>query len=146
MDGVICDFVGAAIKTLGGNLPPEGTPEFKKAIDDCQMIPDFYRNLEPIPGAIDAYHALWTKYQVEILSAPSWDNDNSWGDKKWWCQNYLGDKVYKRLSLTHNKGFYEGRALIDDRTKYGVLDFKGEHIHFGTDRFPNWEAVLKYLL
>ena len=39
-----------------------------------------------------------------------------------------------------------GRALIDDRTKNGVKNFKGEHIHFGTENFINWNAVLKYLL
>jgi 5'-nucleotidase len=39
--------------------------------------------------------------------------------------------------------------LIDDRPKNGALEF-GEHdeqewIHFGSDEFPDWGAVLSYL-
>ena len=35
--------------------------------------------------------------------------------------------------------------MIDDRLKNGAAEFKGEHIHFGSDRFPNWESVVEYL-
>jgi 5'(3')-deoxyribonucleotidase len=146
MDGVMCDFLGRAIEVLGQELPPEDTPERKKMIDDCQLIKGFYYSLKPIDGAIEAYHALRSKYHVEILTAPSWDNPHSWGEKQQWCVKYLGDSVYKKLTQTHDKGQFTGRALIDDRIKYGVDRFNGEHIHFGTERFPNWDTVLKYLL
>jgi hypothetical protein len=39
-----------------------------------------------------------------------------------------------------------GDYLIDDRTKNGAGEFKGELIHFGTDKFPDWDSVLEYLL
>jgi hypothetical protein len=39
-----------------------------------------------------------------------------------------------------------GDFLIDDRIANGVADFTGEHIHFGTERFPTWKEVLDYLL
>ena len=29
---------------------------------------------------------------------------------------------------------------------YGAGDFHGKHIHFGTEEFPDWDSVLKYLL
>jgi len=35
--------------------------------------------------------------------------------------------------------------LVDDRLKNGVDRFKGEHIHFATPDFPDWETVVKYL-
>ena len=35
--------------------------------------------------------------------------------------------------------------MIDDRGKNGTSDFAGEWIHFGSERFPDWESVLKYL-
>lgn len=42
-----------------------------------------------------------------------------------------------------NRGDY----LIDDRpNKCGADEFEGEVIAFGSEQFPNWEAVLKYLL
>jgi hypothetical protein len=34
---------------------------------------------------------------------------------------------------------------VDDRTKNGAAEFEGEHIHFGTDKFPDWEVTKKYL-
>ncbi len=39
-----------------------------------------------------------------------------------------------------------GEYLIDDREKNGAKDFKGELIRFGSERFPDWNAVTEYLL
>ena len=39
-----------------------------------------------------------------------------------------------------------GDYLIDDRTANGAAQFKGEHLHFGTSKFPDWASVVKYLL
>jgi 5'(3')-deoxyribonucleotidase len=61
-------------------------------------------------------------------------------------ENHLGELAFKRLILSHNKGLFTGRALIDDRLRNGVDHFKGEHIHFGTEKFPDWDSVLDYLL
>jgi hypothetical protein len=38
-----------------------------------------------------------------------------------------------------------GDYLIDDRKANGAGEFRGTHIHFGTEEFPDWAAVLKYL-
>lgn len=148
MDGVIFDYEGGAVELLGDNIAPVGSKEREEQINNCQHIPHFYRYLKPLPGAIDGYRRLCEcgLYNVFILSAPSWDNPHSSADKRISAYEYLGDLVYKKIILTHDKGLYTGRALIDDRIKYGVDRFKGEHIHFGTSKFPNWEAVLKYLI
>ena len=45
-----------------------------------------------------------------------------------------------------NKHLNKGDYLIDDRTANGADRFEGEHIQFGTDKFPNWAVVLDYLL
>ena len=57
-----------------------------------------------------------------------------------------GTPAYKRLILSHHKQLNVGDYLIDDRTANGADKFTGEHIHFGQDKFPDWNAVLKYLL
>ena len=37
--------------------------------------------------------------------------------------------------------------MIDDRTKNGAGEFKGNHIHIFTDpKFMSWKAVVDYLL
>ena len=39
----------------------------------------------------------------------------------------------------------QGDYLVDDRTKNGADRFTGEHLHFGTEKFPDWRAVTEYL-
>jgi len=40
-----------------------------------------------------------------------------------------------------------GDFLIDDRTKYCAVEFKGKHIHFGeNENYPDWSSVLLFLL
>ena len=56
------------------------------------------------------------------------------------------EKIHKRLILSHHKNLNMGDYLIDDRTANGVDEFKGEHIHFGTAAFPNWDSVVSYLV
>ena len=58
---------------------------------------------------------------------------------------YLGPSANKRLILSHHKNLNAGDFLIDDRIKNGVNEFKGEHLHFGTPKFPDWNAVVAYL-
>ena len=58
---------------------------------------------------------------------------------------YLGDAAKKRVIVSHNKNLMIGDYLIDDRTANGAGEFKGELIQFGTEKYPNWKEVLKYL-
>lgn len=52
----------------------------------------------------------------------------------------------KRLILTHCMDLNIGDFLVDDLTKNGAGEFMGEFIQFGTEKFPDWDAVKKYLL
>lgn len=145
MDGVIADFYkGMCMKNP--LVPTMSEAERNAFADVCQATPGFYQYLPPIEGAIGAFWALSQHYDVHILSAPSWDNAHSWSEKNEWCRYHFKDQVHKKLSLTHDKGTYSGRALIDDRTKYNADLFEGEHIMYGSERFPDWIAILKYLL
>ena len=58
---------------------------------------------------------------------------------------YLDDVFHKRLIISHHKDLCQGDYLIDDRGKNGTSEFAGEWIHFGSEQFPDWESVLKYL-
>lgn len=145
MDGVLADFDAQLRRYQAAEAnPPHLTDD--DLVDYYCHQEGFYRTIPPIEGAIEAYKELGKRFNVYILSTPSWNNPSSYTDKRFWVEEFLGDAAYKRLILSHNKGLFTGRALIDDRTKNGVLQFKGEHIHFGTDRFPHWDAVLAHLL
>jgi 5'(3')-deoxyribonucleotidase len=65
--------------------------------------------------------------------------------KQRWVMKYLGDPAKKRIIVSHHKNLMIGEYLIDDRTANGAAEFKGELIQFGTEKYPNWAAVLNYL-
>ena len=54
--------------------------------------------------------------------------------------------VNRKLILTHRKDLIRGDILIDDRPNNGADKFQGEWIRFGSEKFPNWNEILKYLL
>ncbi|PID83509.1 hypothetical protein CSB11_00875 [Candidatus Campbellbacteria bacterium] len=139
MDEVIVDFQSGI-----NSLSKEEQMEWKGKYD---KYPGIFSKMVPIVGAIDAVYKLMEKYDVYILSSPSWENASSFSDKNLWVRKYFSDKLKKRLILSHHKNLNRGDYLIDDRTKNGADKFKGEHIHFGNDpKFQNWDDVLKYLL
>lgn len=59
---------------------------------------------------------------------------------------WLDDVFHKRIVITHHKELVQGDYLIDDRGKHGTSEFAGEWIGFGSDKFPDWNSVLDYLL
>jgi 5'-nucleotidase len=133
MDGVLCDFEGAV------NAHPN-RDKYKNKID---CIPGIFKDLEPLPGAIEAFEYLWDVFDVYILSTPPWNNPDGWIHKREWVEKYI-PKAKKRLILSHHKNLNRGDYLIDDSHYRGQADFGGEWIHFGTPDYPNWESVLLY--
>ena len=109
-------------------------------------VPDIFGLMQPMENAIESYIKLTKHYNVFILSTSPWENETALIDKLRWVKKYLGEVAYKRLILSHHKNLNKGHYLIDDRLKNGAADFEGEHIHFGQDKFPDWDRVVKYLL
>lgn len=145
MDGVVADFEPMATEAAS-----EMGLTFQEFADQKQYrhIEGFYRNLPLILGAKEAILELDAcgKYILNFLSAPSWGNESCFTDKRVWIRENFGTDFDKRMDLSFHKGHYLGHYLIDDRTKYGAGDFIGEHIQFGNQQYPDWDAVLKRLL
>ena len=137
MDNVLVDFASAFPK-----LSSEILTEYDSRLDD---VPDIFSLMEPMPGAVEAFKELSEKFDTYILSTSPWANPSAWSDKLIWVKNYLGPSANKRLILSHHKNLNAGDFLIDDRIKNGVNEFKGEHLHFGTPKFPDWNSVVAYL-
>lgn len=149
MDGCLADF-DKGIKQLCPELETsDNFPDYEsrsKMVDNvCEANEDIFHNLEAIDGAIDAVNELFDLFEVYFLSTPMWNVPASFTGKRIWIENHFGDKATKRLILTHRKDLNIGHYLVDDRVKNGVAEFTGEHIHFGTEKFPTWEVTLKYL-
>ncbi len=136
MDNVLVDFESAIA------LIPKETLE--KYDNHPDLVPGIFSLMKPLKGAVEAYRQLAEYYDVYILSTAPWDNPSSWTDKLLWVKQYLPDLAYKRLILTHHKDLNRGDFLIDDRKKNGASKFQGKLIQFGSEEFPDWEAVLKY--
>lgn len=138
MDDVLCDFTGEANSDLALN------PDIKYP----QSQYGFFTKLFPLSGAIDAVHALLksTKYDPYILTAPSVKNPLCYTEKRIWVEQHLGFEMVNRLIISPNKSLLKGHYLIDDHaTGRCQSEFEGELIQFGTRRFPDWNAVRRYL-
>lgn len=135
MDGVLCNFNKAKEDwVLAGNKP-----------NMLYETDGFFTKLEPIEDAIESIELLEDYYDVYILSTAPWSSPFAWKDKRIWIENNLSKKFKKKLILSHNKGLFIGKALIDDRIANGVLDFTGEFINFGKYPFENWKKIVNYL-
>ena len=153
MDNVLVDFQSGLDKVpqeIKAQYEDDGTG--KQHYDD---IPGIFSLMEPMPGAVEAVKALAAhrRYNLYILSTAPWGNPGAWADKLEWVKKHLDSDnndgiFYKKLILTHHKNMciQQNAWLIDDRKTHGADLFGDRHIHFGSEKFPDWEAVLKYFL
>lgn len=139
MDNVLVDFKSGIDK-----LSEDLKVEYSGRLDE---VPNIFSLMLPMPKAIESYRIIAANFDTYILSTSPWKNPTAPGDKLAWVHKYLEQEAYKRLILSHHKNLNLGDYLIDDRDKHNGADrFKGEFIHFGSAKFPDWDAVLKYLI
>ena len=154
MDNVLVDFqsgidkLDEAKKQEYGEYFDNDGVKHEAHYDDA---PGIFALMDPMPGAIEAVRELRERYDLYILSTSPWNNPTACNDKLAWVKKHFGgekgDVFYKRLILTHHKDLCHGDYLIDDRPhKCGADKFTGEVIHFGSARFPDWDAVVEYLM
>ncbi len=131
MDNTLCNYAHAHQKSL------EKEPE----IIYPQSQYGFFANLEPIKGAVEAFHILGQKFEVYILTAPSYLNPMCYTEKRVWVEKYLGAAATPYLIICKRKGLLKGDFLIDD---IAYNEFEGTQILFGQTPFENWGKVLTY--
>lgn len=131
MDNTLVDYSGAA-KEL--NIDP----------NEAKHIPGFFRNLKPIKDAIDSYNILDKDFDVYILTTCPWSNPMAMVEKLEWINRWLPN-ARKKLIISHHKNLNIGDYIIDDTTLNGVDKFCGEHIQIGTEKYPDWKSVIRYI-
>jgi len=138
IDDVLADFTSAFDQHIRD----------RPGIQYPQSQQGFFSSLPEVSGGIAAVKALIDseKYDPYILSAPSLKNPLSYTEKRLWIEDKFGYDFVDRLILCAHKGLLKGDILIDDNHRgRGQEHFDGELIHFGSDRFPDWESVMKHL-
>ena len=137
MDNVLVDFPSGIAQ-----LPEQTVSKCDGRLDE---VPGVFGLMTPMAGAVESFQTLADLFDTDILSTAPWENPSAWSDKLLWVKRYLGPQAHKRLIPSHNKNLNTGDYLIDDRTKNGADRFAGRHLHFGSDAFPDWDAVVAYL-
>lgn len=131
MDGVLADFDKACTQA-------------KKKPSELKLILGVYRNLEVIPGAINAIEKIVEMgYEVWALTKPPSKNPSAASEKIEWMYEHF--PVFKdRIIITPDKGAVgESRDfIIDDHPEWAnVENFRGIIIKFEN----NWEYIVDYL-
>ena len=124
-DGVIADFVRAALRLHGSALTPADltsyhlepqmgiTPtEFWRGINGAG--PEFWANLEPYPWFSQLYNGLKAIDRVMIVSRPGW-SWQSYAGKKMWFDRMFGER-FRDICLIKDKDLLARptRVLVDD--------------------------------
>jgi 5'-nucleotidase len=150
MDGVLVDLSREFDDWFERNPHLKG--RYKNNPDHIHGI---FRNPPPIEGAVEAVKKLYEsgKYELFIATAAPWGNPEAATDKRYWIEKYFGNIFHKKMFVTHRKDLLMGDYLIDDRTRNGAGEFRGELIQFGWNyeearwnEYPNWDTVLDKLL
>lgn len=136
MDGVMCDFLEAYL------MWKKNHPQ----IEYPQSQFGFFSNLKPIENSIESFKELEKYFDVYILTRPSIYNLMCYTEKADWINRHLGFDVLENLIIACDKSLLKGDYLIDDTVQAGQLDFEGEFIQFASDKFKDWNAILKYLI
>ena len=146
MDGVLADFNAAILKIDPTVVFSEDAPDMDRVDEIVIANPNFFLDLPLISGGVESVMRLSKYFEIYFLSAPHWLSPQSLTDKRIWLETHFGEFSRKRLILSHQKDLCIGHFLVDDRTANGAGKFTGMHLLFGSEKFPNWEVIEKYLI
>lgn len=132
MDGVIVDFDAYRLDN-------------EMTVDEVKYTPGAYRNMKPIPGAVEAVKRLIELgFDVWIATKPPTGGTHAYSEKAEWIIEHLPE-LKRNIIITHDKGLLgdDQDFLCDDRPhKANCEQFKGTLIRF-VDGY-HWSQALKY--
>jgi len=124
VDGVVADFTGTLLRTLGSSLTPADITEYdifrllgdqrEQAYAICQDE-EFWRRLDVIPGAAEGVEKLRSEgYSVYWVTSP-WYTCKGWYLARGaWLKEHFGTPYRHMLPLSE-KAMVDGDVFIDDR-------------------------------
>lgn len=126
LDGTLADFQGAMRRDLKAIASPnenesdwghEGREDYQKARwDMIKRQPDWWFNLEPLPGGfyvVDALKSLG--YRIHVLTRAPKKLPMAWEQKVRWCMKHLPNT---EITIAPRKELVYGKVLVDDWPEY----------------------------
>ena len=90
--------------------------ELRSQVDAIVQSPGFYRNLPPVPGAVQALHEILAEgIHLFICISPLTLYQNCVLEKYQWVEEHLEHEFTERIILTRDKTLVLGDVLIDDK-------------------------------
>lgn len=119
MDGVTCDFVGAVCtehnKLTGEHLHPTDITDWNMRLfgidNSTWQKPGFFRQLEPIHGAVEVLYRLHHDYRLSIAT-DCMGIDFIQNEKKEWLEQYL--PFVEDVYFLSDKSVVPGDLIFDD--------------------------------
>jgi 5'-nucleotidase len=115
--------------------------------------PDFFRDIPVMAGAIDAIHALSTRYELFVASA-AMEHPVSFNAKFAWLREYFPNISPSNCIFCGDKSVIGAEYLIDD-SPYQLVRFRGAPIIFTAPhnvhetrfrRVNDWDDAVQLLL
>lgn len=104
------------------DLMADRSEDQKAIIRSVMAEPGFYAELEPMPGAIDAFLSMASEFEVFICTSPWMANPTCVQDKLDWVERHLGAPWLSRVIVTSDKTTVDADVLIDDRPDIPMVE------------------------
>ncbi|XP_055992707.1 5'(3')-deoxyribonucleotidase, mitochondrial [Sorex fumeus] len=152
MDGVLADFEGGFLRKFRARFPElpyialedrrgfwlsEQYGRLRPGLSEKAMSiwqsENFFLDLDPLPGAIEAVKEMASLENTHVLICTSPIKMYKYCpyEKYAWVEKHLGTDFLEHIVLTHDKTVVSADLLIDDRP-----DITGAEPH------PSWEHIL----
>ena len=175
MDMILVDLMPTWIRlyeTISGeNINPDyfNNYDFSLNVKYPQLLnslietPGFFRNLPPIPHAINFFNKLLEdgRYEVIVVTQPPRKADYAIKEKREWLQDYFPKLSMTNIVFAHKKYLIHGDILFDDKPshleewkkyhpngKTATIIYSYNHgikVDVSFDKETAWEAFYQYV-
>jgi len=109
----------------GWNIHYWVRPECGKRIYDYLSKPGFYRNMQPVKGAVEGVKSLLAAgHDIVVATAAPVSSPTSVEEKKEWIREHMPFFKLSNLLICHRKELIKGDLLFDDGS-HNLRDFLG---------------------
>jgi len=99
-----------------------------KVVLDFLSRPGFFKDLNPLPGAVEAVRLLSDNKANEIFVVTAAYHPPNFTEKAEWVQRWLPFLTKRQFILAHEKHLIKADAFIDDSPR-NARDYRKEHPH-----------------